>query len=190
MRPRIILVLVACLALAITGTSTAAKTHHRLPSKQTHTYLKLYQKVQQKKGKRAPGRNIVRYGLKGGKPATSRHIARSIVTLRNILNPPPAPAPVAASTSSYAPTQVQSSGGGGAGGLAACIRSHEGGYTQSDPTGTYHGGYQFDDQTWHAATGLSGHASDYPPSVQDHAFQHWYPGHPGAWPVSGPACTG
>lgn len=195
MKPRITLVLVAILALAITGTSTAATSHHAPQSKQKQTYLHLYTKVQKEHGKRAPGRNIVRYGLKGGKPATSRHIARSIVTLENILHPAPPPAPAVAavaSTSSYAPTQVQSyGGGGGAGGIAACIRQHEnsGSYTGTDSTGTYGGAYQFDQATWQAAGG-TGSPATAPAAEQDRVFAHWWPSHHGAWPVSGPACGG
>jgi len=40
---------------------------------------------------------------------------------------------------------------------------------------TYHGmhaygAYQFQDPTWRGVTGLLGHASDYPPAIQDAAF--------------------
>jgi hypothetical protein len=46
------------------------------------------------------------------------------------------------------------------------IRSHT-----TDPNGRYaYGAYQFQDGTWHHVTGLPGHASDYPPAVQDAAF--------------------
>ncbi len=46
------------------------------------------------------------------------------------------------------------------------IRSHV-----AAPDGKYaYGGYQFQDPTFHHASGLPGHASDYSPAVQDAAF--------------------
>ena len=39
-----------------------------------------------------------------------------------------------------------------------------------------YGGYQFQDPTWWRVTHLRGHASDYPPSVQDAAFIKLYAG--------------
>jgi hypothetical protein len=56
--------------------------------------------------------------------------------------------------------------------MAKCIRSHESGvYTRNSGNG-YYGAYQFSDATWHAQTGLPGHASDYPKAVQDYWFMH------------------
>ncbi len=51
-----------------------------------------------------------------------------------------------------------------------CIGSHESvTYTGVGPGGHY-GRYQFSDATWTWASKLPGHASDYPPAVQDRAF--------------------
>ena len=55
--------------------------------------------------------------------------------------------------------------------VAACIRREESGGDYTTDTGNgYYGAYQFSDSTWHAVSGLPGHASDYPPSVQDYWF--------------------
>lgn len=64
------------------------------------------------------------------------------------------------------------------GGIAACIRKYESGgnYRAQNPTTSASGAYQFVDGTWHAVTGLSGHARDYPPSVQDAAFYKLWDG--------------
>ena len=57
-----------------------------------------------------------------------------------------------------------------------CIRQREShGNYRIVSRGTYkgmhaYGAYQFQDPTWHSVTGLPGHASDYPPAVQDAAF--------------------
>lgn len=64
------------------------------------------------------------------------------------------------------------------GGIAACIRKYESGgnYRAQNSGNTASGAYQFMDGTWHAVTGLSGHAKDYPPSVQDAAFYKLWAG--------------
>jgi hypothetical protein len=53
-----------------------------------------------------------------------------------------------------------------------CIKRRESGrnYQAVNPSHRYWGAYQFLDSTWRAVTGLTGHASDYPPAVQDAAF--------------------
>ena len=68
------------------------------------------------------------------------------------------------------------------GGIAACIRKYESGgnYRAQNPSTSASGAYQFVDGTWHAVTGLSGHAKDYPPSVQDRAFYKLWNGGRGA----------
>lgn len=51
-----------------------------------------------------------------------------------------------------------------------CIGSHESvSYTGVGP-GHHYGRYQFSDATWTWASKLGGHASDWPPAVQDRAF--------------------
>ncbi len=57
--------------------------------------------------------------------------------------------------------------------MQLCIAQHEshGNPLAHNPAGPgYWGRYQFEDGLWHGATGLYGHASQYPASVQDAAF--------------------
>lgn len=67
--------------------------------KQEQEYLRLYEKVAEKEGKRAPGRNIVKWDLANGKEPTKAQVNESIEVLRRILNPPPVPVAAPASTS-------------------------------------------------------------------------------------------
>jgi hypothetical protein len=79
------------------------------------------------------------------------------------------------------------------GGIAACIRKYEsdGNYRAQNPTTSASGAYQFVDGTWHAVTGLPGHAKDYSPATQDAAFyklwnggkgaHHWVTAHKCGW---------
>lgn len=73
------------------------------------------------------------------------------------------------------------------GGDAACIRKYESGgdYRAQNPNSTASGAYQFLDTTWQAVTGLPGSAKDYPPSVQDRAFEKLWAGgrNRGQWEV-------
>jgi len=128
----------AAAALALPAAATAA-----VPSKTVHRYKKDYHAVAHKFGKRAPGRNIVKWGLAGGKRASAPDVRRSIDVLERMLHPAPvlhikytpapaptpapaaiaAPAPAAPSTSSTssttsstvssAPAPARSSGSGG-----------------------------------------------------------------------------
>ena len=142
----------AAAALALPAAATAA-----VPSKTVHRYKKDYHAVAHKFGKRAPGRNIVKWGLAGGKRASAPDVRRSIDVLERMLHPRPvlhirytpapaptpapaaiaAPAPAAPSTSSTSSTTSAapastSSGGyssvpGVPAGFAACVATRESG---------------------------------------------------------------
>lgn len=185
MRKRILIAALALAAILVPATAIAQTAH--TPKSLRHAYLKRYHKVAREQGKRAPGRNVVNSG-------TASQLRRSIDTLDRMLAPAPTPQP------SNGGTEVQtsapassSSGGGGGGGFAACIRQRENSGSYSGSDGPYSGAYQFDSSTWSAAWG--GHpptatAGEASPAQQDQAFQRWYPGHPTAWPNTGPACGG
>jgi hypothetical protein len=110
------------------------------------TYQARYDEVAKRHGARAPGRNILKYGMRNGRRASHRQLARSAATLKRMLTVvrrrPPAryAAPVAtlSPTRSVATTPtatpVASGGGGGCG-------------------GGYRGLYQFDCQTWQSVGG-------------------------------------
>jgi hypothetical protein len=106
-------VTVAVLAVACAAVpSVEAKT---LPVK----YHVLRERIVEKHGARAPGRNIVRQGVRtkrGSRAATNTDIAASIATFRRMLAPPPppAPAPSSSSTSTTPTAGLQSAGSGGA----------------------------------------------------------------------------
>lgn len=140
-------------------------------------YSDLYTKVADELGKRAPGRNIVKYDLANGKEPTKAQLLQSIEVLDRMLNPP-APAPVAtATTTSYS----------GASSTMEAIAACESG---GDPTavsssGTYRGKYQFDYGTW-ASVGGSGDPAAASEAEQDMRAQMLYDRSGAApWPICG-----
>jgi hypothetical protein len=144
--------------LALTATTASAK-----PRTLKEQYSAYYYAVAKKHGKRAPGRNIRRYGVrrkhgKGTRPATNHELAVSLRQLRVILHPPPPPPPAAPAvlasqvTSGVATSAAQSSAPAASGG---CYSG-------------FHGKWQFECGTWHGL-GYSGDPVNYPESVQREA---------------------
>lgn len=85
--------------------------------KHQRQYRHDYHAVASKFGARAPGRNIVRWGLSNGKTATNADVIQSIAVLERFLNPPPAPAPVTPTSTAVASSATTSfSSGGSCGG--------------------------------------------------------------------------
>lgn len=133
--------------------------------KYSHTYMRVAHKL----GKRAPGRQIVRFGVVGrhGKvrPATRAQIVRSWGLLHGMLHPPAVP-------HYLTPTRpVQGPAGSmtmrATGGPLAAIRQCESGGNYSTNTGNgFYGAYQFTLSTWRSVggTGLPSSAS---PGEQD-----------------------
>lgn len=125
MRRRITVVACALVALAMAGAPTAHAG--KLRSK----YRTVYSKVQHAHGKQAPGRNIVRDGVRtrrGVRPARAADLTASIGTLVNML----APVPVVGAPANpqvQAQASTVSHGGGGAGGLPACADESHGNYS-------------------------------------------------------------
>ena len=79
-------------------------------------------------------------------------------------------------------TEPARSSGGNFDALAQC----ESGGNPRATNGTDWGAFQFDDQTWRATTGLSGHASDYPYGTQLAAAERLYAQRGRApWPYCG-----
>jgi len=148
-----------------------------------HKYLVLYFKVRAQEGKRAPGRQILRQGvrLKHGKvrAATAKEVARSIRELRMLLNPlqvagAPAQPPGGVMTSHANGTLDR---------IAAC---ESGGNPRAvDPSGKYRGKYQFDYQTW-AGVGGSGDPAAASEQEQDMRAGILYSQRgPAPWPICG-----
>ena len=176
--------LFATLALvAVVAPITAAGKPGDPPLKRERAkYLNLYFAVRHKEGKRAPGRQILRQGVRhkhGVRPATAKEVARSIRQLRILLNPllvarPPGQAPAAVQT-------------GAAGGTLSAIAACESG---GDPRaigggGAFRGKYQFTYSTW-ASVGGHGDPAAAPEAEQDMRAAILYrTAGPGQWPVCG-----
>lgn len=120
-------------------------------------YSDFYFAVRRRHGRRAPGRNIRRHGVKtshGVRSATSRELARSIRTFRRWLRPAPIVPTVAASTPTVAASVAQPVTGG----MPACTWKPESGgsYTAVNPSSGAFGKYQIVASTWAAyCTGIS-----------------------------------
>jgi hypothetical protein len=144
-------------------------------------YSAQYHAVQDEQGKRAPGRNIRRYGLSKTKKSQCRHIAKSLRILRAKRHPgtslmvqgkpyqPPASIPT-----------------NRAGGTLAAIRSCESGGNYSTNTGNgFYGAYQFTQSTWQSVGG-SGNPANASPAEQDKRAAILYAREGAApWPVCG-----
>jgi hypothetical protein len=110
------------------------------------TYQARYDEVAKRHGARAPGRNILKYGMRAGRPATRAQLARSAATLRRMLTvvrrTPSAgyAAPVAA----LSPTRSVATTTPAPAATAPPSSSCGGGYR---------GLYQFDCQTWQSVGG-------------------------------------
>lgn len=110
--------------------------------------------------------------------SVSRSIARVAVPakpaakpkLKTTYTPKPKPKPTA-TYSATPPTYTSTGKPWATNAVRLCIRHHESTDNYKTNTGNhYYGAYQFSRATWHAVTGLSGTADQYPPAVQDAAF--------------------
>lgn len=132
----------------------ARKTHHS-QSICARAYI-ARTKVIQRHGKRAPGRNICRYGVvakKGARQANIKERWRYLLELQHLIAPapaylsraagPPRQPPAGTLSSSYSPT-----------GLAACIVSRESGGNPRATNGQYHGIAQWSPTIWARDGGL------------------------------------
>jgi hypothetical protein len=139
-------------------------------------YLEVRERYVDEFDQRSAGRDIVRDGFRerGGdvREPTRQEVVASTERMQRALNPP-APAvepetPTEAPVAAEAPAP-ESSGGA----LSATAQCESGGdYSAVDPSGTYHGAYQFDQQTWdaYAPEGYAGtNPAAAPPAVQDAA---------------------
>lgn len=186
----VIAVLVLAPSAAAKQIETPAPTRETARPKHTCKHAKLlarysanYYAVRRMHGKRAPGRNIRRDGLKRGRPSKCRHIRKSLRTLRrmryggsrllNARGPYTPPAGTATLRTTSAPLSS----------IRACESG--GSYTAISPGGQYRGAYQFDQQTWHSVGG-SGDPASASPAEQDKRAAILYSQRGSApWPVCG-----
>lgn len=145
-----------------------------------HTDHILRSKVITLGGKRAPGRDIVKYGLPGGKPASHARVQQYFAQLRRMSRPLRPMTSLASSSSaptvqtqraSYqtsTPTQSSStaSSGSDSGWLAKVRQCESGGNYSTDTGNGFHGAYQFTQSTWESVGG-SGNPANASPAEQD-----------------------
>jgi hypothetical protein len=146
-------------------------------------YSAHYYAVAGEHGKRAPGRNIRKWGLTKTKQSKCRHLRKSLRTLRRMRHP--GSQLLSAGRPYVAPAGTASLRATGA--PLASIRACESGgnYGAISPGGTYRGAYQFDYQTWQSVGG-SGDPAAASPAEQDRRAAILY-SQRGAqpWPVCG-----
>lgn len=151
MRP----MLLAILTMAVLATPTTAAREPQLPAK----YTKLYYKVRAEHGKRAPGRNIRRHGVRSSRckctrPALKSEVAKSIRQLRRLLASAPRYLERTAVPPPQRPGNVRTPGVAAGPILARIAACESGGNPRAiSPGGTYRGKYQFDYATWRSVGG-------------------------------------
>jgi hypothetical protein len=122
----------ATAAFALPAAASAA-----VPSATVHRYNVDYHSVAHKFGTRAAGRNIIKWGLAGGKHARSSDVKRSIGILERMLHPAPvlhirytpAPAPAPAPTPAPAAPSTSSASSTASAAPAAPTATSSGGYS-------------------------------------------------------------
>lgn len=134
-------------------------------------------------GRRAPGRNIRRHGVRtrrDTRSATAREVARSIRQLRRLRTALLAPRPPRQAPAGVLTPRAP------AGGTLAAIRACESGGNYATNTGNgYYGAYQFDLATWRSVGG-SGLPSSASPAEQDRRAAILYQRRGAApWPLCG-----
>jgi|tagenome__1003787_1003787.scaffolds.fasta_scaffold20712471_1 hypothetical protein len=128
------------------------------------SYSANYHAVAKLHGKRAPGRNIRKWGLSKTRKSKCRHLAKSLRTLRGMRFHG---STMLRASRPYIPPARTSTLRAGAGGHLASIRACESGGNYSTNTGNgFYGAYQFDQQTWNSVGG-SGNPAAASPAEQD-----------------------
>jgi len=154
-------------AILLVPTSAAqAKTKRTSCSnaKLVDSYSANYHAVARAHGRRAPGRNIRRWGLSESRKSKCGHIARSLRTLRGMRFHG---SQMLVATRPHVPPAGTRTLRAGAGGHLASIRACESGGDYATNTGNgYYGAYQFDMQTWQSVGG-SGNPAAASPAEQD-----------------------
>lgn len=171
--------LTAVILTAIPSTASAQK-----PTLCVKAYG-LRQAVIKKHGKRAPGRNICRYGLTNGKQPTVRKKAQYFRALKRLNASWTTLAGIGPGSPRVAPagTATPRVLGGHLASIAACESGGRPGAV--DPSGAYRGKYQFDYGTW-ASVGGSGDPAAASEAEQDMRAAKLYAQRGAApWPVCG-----
>lgn len=175
--------ILGCVLAAITlAAPAAASAHDKGTIQHKNKYLRA--KVIHLHGKRAPGRDIVRFGVRPGKAATTAQVHRYFNTLRAMLMPRPAATLVTTGRPYVPPAGTASVRAGGT--LSAIAQCESGGNPGAiGGGGRYRGKYQFDYGTW-ASVGGSGDPAAAPEAEQDRRAAILYARSGSTpWPVCG-----
>lgn len=156
-------------ALASVGTAVLANpaAGHAVTRQHARDYEHAYHAVAHKFGRRAPGRNIVRWGLPRRR-ATDARIVQSTAVLERMLAPPPPPpppAPVAQAVAAPSAAPVASaSSSGSSGSLPSCtwVPESGGNWSAVNSSSGAGGRYQIMPSTWQAYGGSGSPASASP----------------------------
>lgn len=143
-RRLVVAVLASLVVLATPAVGLAATRPH------ARAYERAYHQVAQKFGHRAPGRDIVKWGLTSQRKASDKRVAASLVVLKRMLAPPPA---VVTSTSSSG--TVESTSAAPSSGLASCIIQAESGGDTQATNGQYSGIAQWSPSSWAGGGGTA-----------------------------------
>jgi hypothetical protein len=139
------LLVLATLCLIPASAPATAKAPHKKATLCVKAYG-VRQAVIKKHGSRAPGRNICRFGIRGGKKATTSQKARYIRQLRLLLEPKPYMSTNAGKP--YVPPAGTASPNYAPSGLASCIVSRESGGDPNASNGQYTGIAQWSQEAW------------------------------------------
>lgn len=165
-------VMAGLVAIILAISPVAAEAKHGPTLKDT--YSGLYHAVAKQHGKRAPGRNIRKYGVRthrGTRDASSRELARSIRTFRRWLSPP---VPGASSIDGGAVNPAYDAGGNWAIPRYIVMCESHGDYRARNPSGAG-GAYQIMPGTWVAFGGTPGiNPADASPAEQDRVAARIY----------------
>jgi len=176
---------IACvLAGAFLAAPTAAFAHDGGNIQHKNKYLRA--KVINLYNKRAPGRDIVRFGLRGGMHATTDQIHRYFNQLRHMILPLRASRLIRAGRPYQPPAHTASVSAPAGGTLSSIAQCESGGNPGAvSPSGQYRGKYQFDYQTWNSVGG-SGDPAAASEAEQDKRAAILYSQRGAApWPICG-----
>ena len=169
----------------------AVATAKAVTPQHAREYSRLYQQVAGQFGRRAPGRNIVRWGFAPGQGVTDEQVVASISVLARMVAPPPPPRPAAAvapAASGHVPTAsappvTASRAAPGSSPLPTCTWQGESGGNPAavNPSSGAGGYYQIMPSTWRAYGG-AGSPQNAPLGEQTAIAQKIYQSQgPGAW---------
>lgn len=199
MRKRVLAVAAALMVCAAPAVATA-----EIPTHLKAEYTSAYKEVRSLPAAYPAGCNLIEHRCADDRNPAASAVERSLGVLNNeiALYRAAQTAPPLVPVNANGGTQVQQSTAGTTtaassssssvgGGFAQCVANRESSGNASYNDGTYHGLYNFDQQTWQAAGGgqYASSADGATPEQQTQVFERWYAQHPEAWPQTGPACS-